>query len=87
MSLSKEDLLAISQLMDEKIAPINQRLDKVDARLDKVESRLNNLEEQVTAIKEDTQITRVAVNSLVEWVDTAAPVVEIRYPVVKRKAE
>ena len=74
MPLTKEDLLAISQLMDEKIAPINQRLD--------------NLEEQVAAIKEDTQVTRVAVNSLVEWVDTAAPVVEIRYPVIKHgKAE
>lgn len=44
MALTKEDLNAISQLMDERLAPINNRLDKIDNRLDKIDNRLDVME-------------------------------------------
>lgn len=46
--LAKEDIQLLSQLMDEKLKPINERLD---------------------AIEENTEITRVAVNEVIKWID------------------
>ena len=46
--LTKEDIELLSQLMDEKLKPINERLD---------------------AIEENTEITRVAVNEIIKWID------------------
>ena len=34
MALTNEDLKAIADLMDQKLEPINQRLDKVESKLD-----------------------------------------------------
>ena len=50
--LDKEDLQAIAQLMDAKLQPINDRLDK--------------MENDIAEIKENTAITRSAVNTLLE---------------------
>ena len=50
MALTKEDLQAIGQIMDNKLEPVNARLDKleqINAKLDKLESinaRLDKLE-------------------------------------------
>jgi chromosome segregation ATPase len=44
MSLTNEDLIAISQLLDDRLKPINDRLDKMDDRLDKTDSRLDVIE-------------------------------------------
>ena len=56
--LDKNDLQAIAQLMDEKLMPVNERLDSIDKRL--------------SDVKEDTKITRNAVNDLIEWADDAS---------------
>lgn len=56
--LDKNDLQAIAQLMDEKLKPVNERLDSIDKRL--------------SDVKEDTKITRNAVNDLIEWADDAS---------------
>lgn len=53
--LTKEDIQMLSQLMDEKLKPINDRLDKVDERLNTIE--------------ENTEITRVATNEIIKWID------------------
>ncbi len=63
MSLTREDLQAISELMDMKLEPVNKRLDKMDERLDKIES-------DIDIIKEDVEITREASNKMLEWLDT-----------------
>ena len=44
MALTNEDLKAISDMMDKKLPPINDRLDKMDNRLDKMDNRLNTME-------------------------------------------
>lgn len=58
MALTNHDLMAISQLMDQKIQPIHHRLDcidgrldQVDNRLDQVDNRLDRLESNVSALK------------------------------------
>ena len=44
MALTNEDIKAISDLMDRKLEPINQRLDQMDNRLDKMDNRLDLIE-------------------------------------------
>lgn len=53
--LTKEDLQAIAELMDGKLQPVNERLDKI--------------ENDIAEIKEDTEITREVTNEIVEWID------------------
>lgn len=54
--LTKEDLQLLSGLMDEKLNPINERLD--------------NMQEQLDEIKENTEITRDVLNEVVKWIDS-----------------
>ena len=79
MALTKEDLQAIAILMDDKLEPIN-------ARLDSLRDDVTAMKEDVAQIKEDTEITRIAANTLTEWVDEAAETVEIRFPVKKKQS-
>lgn len=53
--LSKEDIQLISQLLDEKMKPINERLNKMDERLD--------------VIEDNTEVTRSVLNEVVKWID------------------
>ena len=46
--LTSEDIKLLSQLMDEKLKPIDERLD---------------------TIEENTEITRVATNEVIKWID------------------
>lgn len=74
MALTKDDLQAIASLidskLDEKLSPVNERLDGIDERLDKVNERLDGIEERLDKVEENTEITRSAVNTLLEWTDT-----------------
>lgn len=53
--LTKEDIQLLSQLMDDKLKPINDRFDQVDERL--------------YTIEKNTEITRVATNEVIKWID------------------
>ena len=66
----KELLVALSQMMDEKLHPINSRLDRMEADI-------TTLKEDVEQIKEDTEITRVTTNALVQWADKAGKEIDI----------
>ena len=64
--------------MDGRLGAVESRLDSMDSRLgavesrlDSVESRLNQLQEDVEILKEDTKVTRGAVNQLLDWADDA----------------
>lgn len=60
MSLTAEDLKAISDLMDkkfdEKLLPINQRLDKIENKLE--------------IIEEDVEIIKGSMEVVLEWFST-----------------
>lgn len=64
--------------MDEKILEI---LTQMQSELVSINKRLTNVENELASVKEDTEITRTAVNTLVEWVDQVSVVLDIRYPV------
>jgi len=53
MALLKEDLQAISNLLDIKLQPINNRLDGIDNRLDKLESEVSALKVGQQAISQE----------------------------------
>ena len=67
--LTPEDIKLLSKLMDEKLKPINERLDNVEKRLDGVNKRFDSVEERLDTIEENTDITRVAVNEVIKWID------------------
>ena len=83
---SMRDLLVAERintqkLLQDTIVPLDIRMNRMEALLDKMQSDMDVLRGDVDQIKEDTAITREAANSLVEWVDRAAGIVDIRYPV------
>ena len=50
MALTNHDLMAISQLMDQKIQPIHHRLDCIDGRLDQVDNRLDCMDSRLDQV-------------------------------------
>ena len=80
--LDKEDLQAIAQLMDMKLEPINARLDKVDARLDVMETDIIKIKDDISELKEDPQVTREAVNTLLDWAEKAQ--VQVKIPLFQK---
>lgn len=55
MALTKEELKALSDLLDEKLdkrlAPIEKKLDKIEGRLDAIETRLDKVEGRLDAME------------------------------------
>ena len=62
MALTKEDLQAIGELMDDKLEkslkPINTRLDKLEQGQKALEQGQKHLEESVENVKESLQVVR-----------------------------
>ncbi len=52
MALSTQDLQAISEIMDIKIQPINERLDKMDERFDQIDGRLDQMDVRLDKMDE-----------------------------------
>lgn len=71
--------------MDEKILTLlTEMKSEMNARFAEINKRLSNLEEEVSEIKEDTEITRTAVNTLIEWADAVSEVeAVVKFPVKK----
>ncbi len=74
MSLTAEDLQAISDLMDrkfdEKLSPINQRLDEIENDITTLKSDVTEMKTDIEEVKEHAEITRETTNDIVEWIDT-----------------
>ena len=60
MALTNHDLMAISQLMDQKIQPIHHRLDCIDGRLDQVDNRLDCMDSRLDQV--DNRLDRLESN-------------------------
>lgn len=52
MALTKEDLLAISQIFSEQIKPLDEKLTKIEERMTALEERVTRLEERMAALEE-----------------------------------
>lgn len=73
MDANNELLQAISQMMDSKLA----------ATLEPISAGQVAMQEDIDQIKEDTAITREAVNGLGEWAEIVADILSVEYPVKK----
>lgn len=62
MTLTNEDLLALSQMMDTKLQPIENRLVRIEDRLTRVETKMDDLETKVDNLE-------IKVNNLETKVD------------------
>lgn len=51
MSLTDQDLLKISELMDVKLKGLDGRFDRLETRMDRLENRMDSLENQNRGIK------------------------------------
>ena len=56
MALTNEDLQAIADLMDQKLEPINKRLDKMDNRLDLLELKQDRTTKKLDDLQLDVKI-------------------------------
>ena len=61
---------------EELLEALNKRFDTIDTRLEKIEA-------DVAQLKEDAEITRSGVNSLLEWAEDVSNA--IRFPLPKMK--
>ena len=63
---NEEQILQVLTDMNGNLVEINKRLDKI--------------EEELADLKEDSTITRTAVNTVAEWTEHASAVVQVPYP-------
>ncbi|MBR6922974.1 MAG: hypothetical protein IKH50_00345 [Oscillospiraceae bacterium] len=64
--------------MDEKILSI---LTQIQTDVSTLKDDVSSLKEDMATVKESCEITRTAVNSLIEWTECASVVLGIPYPV------
>lgn len=81
MALTSEDLLAISEMMDKKLQPINNRLDKVDDTLNTLKFNQEHITEKLKGIEvtmnyNDYHLSH-DMKKLQEDVDTIAEILKI----------
>ena len=82
MALTKEDLNAISQLMnkklDEQLKPINDRLDKMDTRFDIIEHKQDRTEKKVDNLRLDVAVAERDIRrDILELKDEMETVIEV----------
>jgi uncharacterized protein YhaN len=58
----KELLFTLSNMMDQKLTPIANRLDKIDARLENVEHRLDDVEHRLDTVEQQIKYTEHSLN-------------------------
>lgn len=69
MTLTNEDLMALSNMMDSKLKPINDRLDKVEERLNKMDERFDQVEVRLNKMDERFDQVEARLNKMDERFD------------------
>ena len=59
MSLTNADLLAIEQLLDKKINPIENKVDGLENRFNKLEDRFDKLEDRFDKLEGDVSLIKL----------------------------
>lgn len=78
----EQELKEILLSMQGQLNAMKEAQEQTNARLDRVDARLDALEGRLDVIEEDTQVTREAVNTLLEWAEKAQ--VEVKIPLLKK---
>ena len=80
--------------LEQRFEKLEQRFDKLEQRFDKLEQRFDRLEHEVSLIKQDVcvikkdvfeikehaEVTRSALNSVIEWADEARYAIKLPLP-------
>lgn len=75
--MEQEKLLqSISDMMDNKLKPINDRLDKMDNRLDVMEVKQNKMSEQLTELQLSQKLFELNTNKKLARLQDAMDTVE-----------
>ena len=53
MTLTNEDLLALSDMMDKKLKPIENKFNKIENRFNKIENRLDKIEADIKCLNKN----------------------------------
>lgn len=83
MTLTKEDLLAISQVFGEQIKPLKEAVTRLEGRMTALEERMTALEERMTRLEE--RVT--ALEERVTRLETKVERLEFRVSVLEGKVE
>ena len=70
--------------IDDRLDRMDRRLDGIDDRFDGMDERLDGIDARLSRVEEHGDVTRNAVNTLLEWAEDAS--VTVRVPLF-RKAE
>ena len=88
VTASEERMMARMDKIDTRLDNMDARLDNMDARLDNMDARLGRVEHELVevkdrlcAVEENTEVTRGAVNALVEWAEQVAVITKAPFPV------
>jgi len=81
VNASEERMMARMDKIDARLDNMDARLDNMDARLGRVEHELVEVKDRLCAVEENTEITRGAVNALVEWAEQVAVITKAPFPV------
>ena len=81
VTASEERMMARMDRIDARLDNMDARLDNMDARLGRVEHELVEVKDRLCAVEENTEITRGAVNALVEWAEQVAVITKAPFPV------
>ena len=81
VTASEGRMMARMDKIDARLDNMDARLDNMDARLGRVEHELVEVKDRLCAVEENTEITRGAVNALVEWAEQVAVITKAPFPV------
>ena len=86
VTASEGRMMARMDKIDARLDNMDARLDNMDARLGRVEHELVEVKDRLCAVEENTEITRGAVNALVEWAEQVAVITKAPFPVQHQPA-
>ena len=81
VTASEGRMMARMDKIDARLDNMDARLDNMDARLGRVEHELVEVKDRLCAVEENTEVTRGAVNALVEWAEQVAVITKAPFPV------
>ena len=80
--MDEKDVL---QMILSELKELKQGQQTMNGRLASVESQLTTLQSDIDVLKENSEITRSATNTLLEWAEEAQ--VQVRVPLFKKASE
>lgn len=67
----------------ELLENILAKISSMDDKISSMDGRISSMENIIQEIKEDTEITRSSVNSLIEWADNVGVITQVQFPIKK----